>query len=85
MATPPTKVPGRTYSTFKKAPPKKGYAPGDVLKLGPNQEARFTEGLGYYAGPKTAAEEANSSDRQQGTVAAGQLSTIESPAQIEER
>ena len=58
--TPPPAA--RTYSTFLKAPPKAGYAPGDVLKLGKNQVARYQKDPdkggpgkgGYYAAPKVA-------------------------------
>ena len=45
-------IPGkRKYFTFKKAPPKEGYAAGDVIKLLAGQRLGFTEGRGYYARP----------------------------------
>jgi len=89
MAIKPKPVPvkGRNYQTFKKAPPKAGYSNADVLKLGKNQEVRFTEGLGYWAGPKTVATKAPKLTTKvvNKTTPQGSFSTIETPAQIEER
>jgi len=84
----PKPVPGRTYSTFNPGPQSKGYAPGDVLKLGKNQEARFTEGLGYYAAPKTPAKKAVKPTVRvvnKAPTTQDSFSTIETPAQIEAR
>ena len=86
MAVKPKPVPGRKYSTFHPGPQTKGYAPGDVLKLGKNQVARFTEGLGYYAAPKAPVKATKPTVRiVRPTQTQDSFSTIESPAQIEAR
>jgi len=96
----PTPVPaGRTYSTFKKAPPKAGYAAGDVLKLGKNQQAAYRKDPdkagplkgGYYAVAKAPVKVVKtgagkpSGQVVRPTTAQNSFTTIETPAQIEAR
>lgn len=80
----PKAVKGRKYSTFNPGPASKGYKPADVLKLGPGQVAKFTEGLGYYAAAGPVKPKPHTTRVVKPTTESF-ASGIESPEQIEER